>query len=158
MPDGTILGLDDGLVTTLLTVMTVSGVIASPSLLKAMIGVVLAGTISMALGGYAEARTKRAYALSHVATIRAGRRIHPVWQGLSIGCAFLVGGLVPLLPVALGLPDVRLWSYGCTALVALGFGLVKARYTDHHTLRSALFFLAIVTAGTLAGYAIGLVL
>lgn len=158
MPDGTILGLDDGLVTTLLTVMTVSGVIASPSLLKAMIGVVLAGTISMTLGGYAEARTKRAYALTRTLSIRTALRIHPIRQGIATGSAFLVGGLVPLLPVALGLPDVRLCSYGCTAFVALGFGLVKARYTDHHTLRSALFFLAIVTAGTLAGYAIGLVL
>lgn len=150
--DGLIMGLDDGLVTTLLTIMTVSSVVG-PHLLYAMIGVVLAGSVSMALGGFAEARTKLEYAES----LHQDVAIYPVKQGALTGGAFLLGGFVPLVPVALNLPDVLWWSYGCTALVAFGFGLLKARYTDHHTLRSAIFFLAIVTFGTLIGYAIGLV-
>jgi VIT1/CCC1 family predicted Fe2+/Mn2+ transporter len=142
---GIVLGLDDGLVTTLVTIMTVSGVVGS-HLLSTMIGVVAASAISMALGGYAAARA--------VADQNE-------WEaGLSTGGAFLVGGLAPLLPVALHVSYVQWWSYGCTALVALCFGWLKARYDNETSsaLRSALFFLAIVTAGTLAGILIGFVL
>jgi VIT1/CCC1 family predicted Fe2+/Mn2+ transporter len=143
---GVILGLDDGLVTTLVTIMTVSSVVG-PHLLATMIGVVAASSVSMALGGYAAARSVRD---------------QNEWLvGIETGGAFLVGGLAPLLPVALRLPYVQWWSYGCTALVALLFGWIKARYADKEkqgVLGSALFFLAIVTAGTLAGVGIGLAL
>lgn len=143
---GIVLGLDDGLVTTLVTIMTVSGVVGT-HLLTTMIGVVAASSISMALGGYAAARSVQE---------------QNEWLvGLETGGAFLVGGLAPLLPVALQLPYTQWWSYGCTAIVALGFGWVKARYADNESrgaLGSALFFLAIVTIGTLAGVVIGLAL
>ena len=142
---GVVLGLDDGLVTTLVTIMTVSGIVGS-HLLVTMIGVVAASAISMALGGYAAARS--------VADQNE-------WLvGLETGGAFLVGGFAPLVPVALHLPSVQWWSYGCTALVALGFGWLKARFDNENcsALSSALFFLAIVTAGTLAGVLIGFVL
>jgi|SRR5579859_2077111 len=142
---GVVLGLDDGLVTTLVTIMTVSGVVGS-HLLSTMIGVVAASAISMGLGGYAAARS--------VADQNE-------WMaGLSTGGAFLIGGLAPLLPVVLHLSYVQWWSYACTALVALLFGWIKARYDNEAggALRSALFFLAIVTAGTLAGVLIGVAL
>jgi VIT1/CCC1 family predicted Fe2+/Mn2+ transporter len=143
---GVVLGLDDGLVTTSVTIMTVSSVVG-PRLLNTMIGVVTASSISMALGGYAAARSVRDQ--------------NEYLAGLETGGAFLVGGLAPLLPVALHLPDAQWWSYACTALVALGFGWLKARYADSEkqgALGSALFFLAIVTAGTVAGVVIGLAL
>lgn len=142
---GIVLGLDDGLVTTLVTIMTVSGIVGS-HLLTTMIGVVAASSISMALGGYAAARSVQD---------------QNEWlAGLETGGAFLVGGFAPLLPVALQLPYMQWWSYACTAIVALLFGWLKARYADneHGALISALFFLAIVTAGTLAGVIIGLAL
>jgi hypothetical protein len=143
---GVVLGLDDGLVTTLVTIMTVSS-IAGAHLFTTMIGVVLASAISMALGGYASARTSQDK--------------NPITEGLQTGGAFLVGGMAPLLPVALHLPAVQWWSYGATALVSLGFGWLKVRYGEQagaSWLKSALFFLVIVTAGTLAGVVIGLLL
>lgn len=143
---GVVLGLDDGLVTTLVTIMTVSS-IAGAHLFVTMIGVVLASAISMALGGYASAR--------------ASGDTGPIMQGLQTGGAFLVGGMAPLLPVALHLPGVQWWSYGATALVSFAFGWLKVRYGEHHHshwLHEALFFLAIVTLGTLAGVVIGWVL
>lgn len=141
---GVILGLDDGLVTTLVTVMALTN--AATHLLVVMIGVVLASAISMALGGFASAY------LEHEA--------HPVMQGLQTGGAFLVGGAAPLIPVALQVPFVQWWSYACTALVALAFGVFKSQYDGHgrSVLSYAAFFLIIVTVGTLAGVGIGEVL
>lgn len=140
---GVVMGLDDGLVTTLVAIMTLSGVVGT-HLFATMIGVVLASAISMALGGYASAQ------LSHDA--------HPITQGLQTGGAFIIGGLAPLVPVALRLPGMQWWSYGCTALVALAFGWLKWRYGEQASggwLKSALFFLVIVSAGTLVGVVIG---
>ena len=142
---GVVLGLDDGLVTTLVTIMTVSGVVGT-HLFATMIGVVAASAISMGLGGYAAARS--------VADQNE-------WlAGLSTGGAFLVGGFAPLVPVALHLSHVQWWSYGCTALVSLCFGWLKARFDSETSsaVASACFFLAIVTAGTFAGVLIGFVL
>jgi VIT1/CCC1 family predicted Fe2+/Mn2+ transporter len=81
-------------------------------------------------------------------------------QGIETGVSFLIGGFAPLLPVALNLPYMQLYSYGCAAIVALLFGALKARYTDEsrNAVTSAFFFLAIVSIGTLAGVAIGAVL
>jgi VIT1/CCC1 family predicted Fe2+/Mn2+ transporter len=81
------------------------------------------------------------------------------WQrGLQIGASFVLGGLIPTIPVALGLPDLRAWAYGLTAVVALALAVVKARYSLKGPLRKGLEFLAIVTAGTLAGVGIGMAL
>lgn len=140
---GVVMGLDDGLVTTLVTVMALSSAAVTSHLLLVMISVVLASAISMALGGFASAK------LSNDS--------YPVRQGLETGAAFIVGGCAPLIPVVLNLPYMQMWSYGCTALVALAFGALKAKYTDEADgmMQSAVFFLMIVTAGTLAGVAIG---
>ena len=52
-----VFGLNDGLVTTLVFIMVVSG--AAPAhLLLVVLGEVLAGGVSMALGGYLSARTE----------------------------------------------------------------------------------------------------
>jgi hypothetical protein len=142
---GVVLGLDDGLVTTLVTIMTISGVVGT-HLFATMLGVVVASAISMALGGYA-------------AACSAGDT--GAWLiGLQTGGAFLVDGLAPLLPVALRLPYVQWWAYGCTAVVALLLGWAKSHYDDKGgtAIGSALFFLLIVTAGTIAGVGIGLLL
>jgi vacuolar iron transporter family protein len=81
------------------------------------------------------------------------------WQhGLKIGASFVLGGLIPTIPVVLGLPDLRVWAYGLTAVTALALGGVKARYSLKGPLRNGLEFLAIVTAATLAGVGIGMAL
>src|SRR5918911_1962877 len=53
-----VFGLNDGLVTTLVFIMAVSEV-APTRLLMVVLGEVLAGGISMALGGYLSARTAK---------------------------------------------------------------------------------------------------
>ena len=86
------------------------------------------------------------------------RHIHPVRQAAQIGLAFLAGGLIPTVPVLLGLPQTRWWAYGLTAAAALALGAIKARYTGKNPVRSGLEFLGVVTVGTLAGVATGLLL
>ncbi len=84
----------------------------------------------------------------------------PWRQGLQIGASFVLGGLIPTVPVLLGLPLpwMQIAAYGLTALTALALGAVKARYSLKGPLRNGLGFLAIVTAGTLAGAIIGVAL
>src|SRR5260370_7617969 len=53
-----VFGLNDGLVTTLVFIMAISG-IASTHFMFVVLGEVLAGGVSMALGGYLSARTAR---------------------------------------------------------------------------------------------------
>ena len=86
------------------------------------------------------------------------RRINPWRQGALIGIAFVIGGLIPTIPVLLSLPQARWWAYGLTALTALALGAIKARYTHKGPVRAGLEFLVIVTIGTLAGFGIGLLL
>ena len=61
-----VFGLNDGLVTTLVFIMAVSEV-ASTRLLMVVLGEILAGGISMALGGYLSARTEEIALLSRSA-------------------------------------------------------------------------------------------
>lgn len=206
-----VFGLNDGLVTTLVFLMVVSGV-APTHLALIVLGEVLAGGISMSLGGYLSARTAQEVLDRRIATERyeikhepeeeraelraiyqdkgfsgplldrvvnhltanderwhramvhdelgvvAEERISPWLQGVQIGISFLVGGLIPTIPVLFSLPQVRWWAYGLTAVTALVLGAVKARYTPKSPVRAGLEFLAIVTVGTLAGVGIGLLL
>src|SRR5580692_10249840 len=64
-----VFGLNDGLVTTLVFLMAVS-VIASTHLVFVMLSEVLAGGISMALGGYLSARTEQELLDHRIATER----------------------------------------------------------------------------------------
>jgi len=81
----------------------------------------------------------------------------PAWQGAQIGISFVLGGLIPTIPVFLALssPWLQLSAYALTALTALGLGALKTRYSLKSPLRNALEFLAVVTAGTVAGVVIG---
>ena len=85
-------------------------------------------------------------------------RANPWRQAALIGLAFVVGGLIPTVPVLLGLPGVRWWAYGLTAATALTLGAIKARYTGKNPIGSGLEFLLVVTVGTLGGVALGLLL
>lgn len=206
-----VFGLNDGLVTTLVFIMAVSE-IAPTRLLLVVLGEVLAGGISMALGGYLSARTAKQVLEKRIATERyevehepeeeraelmtiyrkkgftgsllnqvvghltANRdrwhqamvhdelgvvedsRINPWLEGVQVGISFVIGGLIPTLPVFLALPQARWWAYGLTALTALALGAVKARYTQQGPVRAGLEFLLVVTMGTLAGVLLGLVL
>jgi len=198
-------------VPTLVFIMAVSQ-IAPARLLLIVLGEVLAGGVSMALGGYLSARTARQILDQRIATERyeiehepeeeraelraiyqdkglsgplldrvvghltADRErwhramvhdelgvvedthINPWLEGVQIGVSFVVGGLIPTVPVLFSLPQARWWAYGLTALTALLLGVIKARYTHQSPLRAGLEFLVVVTAGTLAGVGLGLLL
>src|SRR2546425_13270650 len=64
-----VFGLNDGLVTTLVFIMAVSE-IAPARLLLVVLGEVLAGGVSMALGGYLSARTEQEILDHRIATER----------------------------------------------------------------------------------------
>jgi vacuolar iron transporter family protein len=206
-----VFGLNDGLVTTLVFIMAVSAA-APTQLVVIVLGEVLAGGVSMALGGYLSARTEREILDHRIATERyeiehepeeeraelqaiyrdkgfSGALLHNVvnyltanderwhramvhdelgvvgegrivpWRrGVQVGLSFVVGGLIPALPVLLSLPQVRWWAYGLTAITALTLGAIKSRYTRKNTVWAGLEFLLVVTAGTLAGVVLGLLL
>jgi VIT1/CCC1 family predicted Fe2+/Mn2+ transporter len=84
--------------------------------------------------------------------------IHPWLQGVQIGLSFVVGGLIPTIPVVLSPPQAKWWAYGLTALTAVLLGAVKARYTRQSPIWAGLEFLAVVTLGTAAGVGLGLLL
>jgi vacuolar iron transporter family protein len=206
-----VFGLNDGLVTTLVFIMAVS-TIASTQIVLIVLGEVIAGGISMALGGYLSARTEREVLEQRIATERyeiihepeeekaelrviyrrkgftgplldrvvryltsneerwhralvhdelgvvEEKQINPWQRGLEIGISFVVGGLIPTIPVLFSLPQARWWAYGLTALTAFALGTVKARYTRKNPVGAGLEFLAVVTVGTLVGVGAGLLL
>jgi vacuolar iron transporter family protein len=206
-----VFGLNDGLVTTLVFVMAVSEV-APGRLLLVVLGEVLAGGISMGLGGYLSARTAKQVLDQRIATERyeiehepeeeraelraiyrnkgfsgpllhrvvghltanqerwhramvhdelgvvEDTRINPWLQGMQVGLSFVVGGLIPTVPVLLALPQLQWWAYGLTALTAMVLGAIKARYTHQGPVRAGFEFLVVVTIGTLAGVGVGLLL
>ncbi len=207
-----VFGLNDGLVTTLVFIVAASAVAQThAALLLVVLSEVIAGGVSMLLGGYLAARTERDLLAHRIATerqeieqepeeeraeLRAIYRrkgmagpllelvvahqtaeqgrwlralIHdelgvveetersPLWQGVRIGVSFVLGGLIPTLPVFLAVPSpwLQLSAYSLTAITALGLGALKTRYSLKSPLRNALEFLAVVTAGTAAGVVIG---
>ena len=206
-----VFGLNDGLVTTLVFIMAVSQV-APGHLLLVVLGEVLAGAISMTLGGFLSARTAKQILDQRIATERyevenepdeeraelrdiyhkkgfrdpllrqivdhltsnherwhqamihdelgvvEDTEIRPIPQAIQVGLSFLIGGLIPALPVIFSLPYLQWWAYGLTALTAMTLGTVKARYTRQGPLRAGLEFLVIVTVGTLTGVGVGLLL
>lgn len=206
-----VFGLNDGLVTTLVFIMAVSEV-APSRLLPVVLGEILAGGISMTLGGYLAARTAKQILDHRIVTERyevehepqeeraellaiyrnkgftgsllhqivdhltanpdrwhqamvhdelgvvEETQIHPIQQGIQVGLSFMIGGLIPTVPVFFSLPFTQWWAYGLTALTALLLGAFKARYTGQGPVRAGLEFLVIVTLGTLAGVGAGFLL
>lgn len=206
-----VFGLNDGLVTTLVFIMVVSRV-ASTHVVLIALGEVIAGGISMALGGYLSAGTVQDIRAHRISTehfeitqepeeeraelrgiyYRKGLRgdlleqvvdqltsdedrwLHamvtdehglveaegraPLAEGALVGASFIVGGLVPVIPFLTPLPSPQVWAYALTAIIAMGFGALKTRYTLKGPVRSGLEFLAVVTVGTLVGVAAGILL
>jgi VIT1/CCC1 family predicted Fe2+/Mn2+ transporter len=206
-----VFGLNDGLVTTLVFLMAISST-ATSHLLMIVLGEVMAGGVSMALGGFLSARTEQEvrdhqidierYEVTHepdeeraelrdiyrrkgfqgplldrvITHLTANEdrwhmamvhdelgivedtRINPWLRGIQVGLSFVMGGLIPSLPLILALPNQQWWAYGFTAITALSLGAIKARYTNKGPLRAGLEFLVVVTIGTLAGVALGFLL
>lgn len=206
-----VFGLNDGLVTTLVFLMAVSST-TTTHLLIIVLGEVMAGAISMSLGGYLAARTEQEvrdhqidterYEITHepdeeraelrsiyqrkgfqgplldrvISHLTANEdrwhmamihdelgivedaHINPWLRGIEIGLSFLIGGLIPSLPLILALPYQQWWAYGLTSITALSLGAIKARYTNKGPVRAGVEFLLVVTIGTLAGVILGFLL
>ena len=84
--------------------------------------------------------------------------INPWLEGVQVGLSFVLGGLIPTIPLLLSLPQAKWWAYGLTAFTALALGAIKARYTRQGPVRAGIEFRVIVTLGTLAGVGLGLLL
>jgi VIT1/CCC1 family predicted Fe2+/Mn2+ transporter len=82
----------------------------------------------------------------------------PAVDAILVGLSFVAGGLIPVVPLIPPLPHPQVWAYVLTAITALAFGAIKARYTLKGPVRSGLEFLVIVTIGTVAGVGVGLLL
>ena len=77
-------------------------------------------------------------------------------SAFTIGGAYIVGGLVPLVPYMLvpTVPDAMVWSVISTGVALLAFGAIKGRFTGMNLVRSAVQTL--VVGGLAAGAAFGL--
>lgn len=201
-----VFGLNDGIVTTLVFVIAVGGVAASRIVLVAL-GEVIAGGVSMTLGGFLASRTAQEVLDERVATerheilsepdeerdelreiyrakglrgellervireltsdeqrwlqtmirdelgITTDRQQNPLLRGCLIGAAFVLGGLVPVVPFAFHLHHRQWLAVALTALVALALGATKSRYTRKGPARGAIEFVGVVTIGTIIGIA-----
>ena len=77
-------------------------------------------------------------------------------SAFTIGGAYIVGGLVPLVPYMLvpAVHDAMVWSVISTGVALLAFGAIKGRLTGMNLVRSAVQTL--VVGGLAAGAAFGL--
>lgn len=77
-------------------------------------------------------------------------------SAFTIGGAYIVGGLVPLVPYMLvpAVHDAMVWSVISTGVALLAFGAIKGRFTGMNLVRSAIQTL--VVGGLPAGAAFGL--
>ncbi len=75
---------------------------------------------------------------------------------LLIGGSYILGGMVPLLPYALGLPITTAFygSIGVTSLALLVFGAIKGKFTGVSLLRSALETFVVGSIAAAAAYAL----
>ncbi|HKY27967.1 MAG TPA: VIT1/CCC1 transporter family protein [Pyrinomonadaceae bacterium] len=80
------------------------------------------------------------------------------WAGASTFSAFMVCGLVPLLPFLIGLGQPLLVSILLTGVVFFGIGSVKSRWSTTSWFRSGLSTLIVGGAAAALAYAVGIVL
>jgi VIT1/CCC1 family predicted Fe2+/Mn2+ transporter len=86
------------------------------------------------------------------------RERHPIIQGLLVGASFIAGGIIPVIPFFVPIPFQQAWAYILTAITAVVFGGLKARYTLKSQVRSGLEFLIIVSLGSVSGILVGAIL
>jgi VIT1/CCC1 family predicted Fe2+/Mn2+ transporter len=158
------LGFNDGLVEIL---GAVSGFFAAfrdvPSILIAGATVAVAGSFSMAAGAFAAASSE-----NEVARVEEGKRAFlgtagavarqpasPLRSGLLVGCSYMLGALVPVLPVVLGATTI-VASVVAGGLAALGVSAVLAFLSGMAVRRRLLINLGLLAAAVVITYAIGL--
>ena len=81
---------------------------------------------------------------------------NPTKDALTMGVSFLLGAIVPLVPyLFMGTMAVIAVSIGVTVMALFVVGIIKARVTHKHPVRSGLEIMLLGGASGLLGYAIG---
>ncbi len=85
--------------------------------------------------------------------------VNPVSSGILVGCAAVVGSLVPIIPFFLFNVATAIWvSVVLSVLVLFTAGAVKTRFTVGDWFRSGLELAVVGTVSALLGYAVGKIL
>lgn len=85
----------------------------------------------------------------------AGVNPHPMRAAIATFAAFMVAGIIPLLPFVLGLPEAFTLSAIATAGVFFAIGALKSRWSLTPWWRSAIETLAIGGTAAVLAYAVG---
>lgn len=149
---------NDGIITTFAVVAGVQGAKLSP-LVVLVLGFanLAADGLSMAVGNYLGVKSERAVELGEAFVEREESR-HAVKHAAVTWGAFMVGGLVPLVPFLTPLPQnaASIASIYCSAAALFAVGALRTRITRRRWWHSGLEMLLV---GALAGgvaYAAGL--
>lgn len=82
---------------------------------------------------------------------------NPTKDALTMGVSFLLGAIVPMVPyLFMKTPPVIAVSIGVTVAALFVLGVIKARVTHKHPLRSGIEIMLLGTGSGLLGYGIGL--
>ncbi|MGE3681115.1 MAG: VIT1/CCC1 transporter family protein [Bdellovibrionales bacterium] len=85
----------------------------------------------------------------------SGELRSPLASGLSTFCAFVVCGMIPLLPFFARLPEAFLWSCAMTAAAFFAIGSFKSRYSMERWWRAGWNTLLIGSIAAILAYVLG---
>ncbi len=153
-----VFGVEDGTVQNVALVVGMVGASLSNRVVVIAAALnVASGVLSMAMGTYLSSKAERDVAVAHD---RPDTTSHvPVRDAGVMAAAYAVGGLIPLLPFAVGLPRLAaLWvSIGVAGGVLFSLGVAKAVASHQSRWRSGVEMLLLATAAGTLGYGLGLV-
>lgn len=145
-----IFGINDALVSTTGVIVGVSaGTGNKDVIILAGVVTILVEAISMGSGQYISLKSAREYEKS------GGLRV-PIISGIIMFWGYVLGGLVPLIPILLLPVGVSRWAAIAGALIGLAIlGVVKARLVHASPLKSALEVVIIGGIATAIGLIVG---
>ncbi|HEY9167769.1 MAG TPA: VIT1/CCC1 transporter family protein [Candidatus Kryptonia bacterium] len=159
------LGLNDGLVEIL---GAVSGFFAAlsniPAIMAASVAVAIAGAISMAAGAYAAVSSEKE--VERIETAKKeftdegpvkidGDSSSPMESAVVVGVSYLLGAVVPILPILLG-AKVIFWPLAVAAVIMVVISTIIAFLSGMRISRRLLMNLAILLIAVGVTYAVGL--
>lgn len=158
-----IFGLEDGLVSTLGVVTGIASGTQDRSIVL-LSGVVLVAveSLSMAAGTYLSNKSEQEAQGIGMAKRMLNRLINrknpdsPVKDALTMGIAYVAGGLVPVVPyLFLPVTGAIVLSVAATLVTLLLVGIGKGRLTQTSPVRSGIEMMAVSITATAIGYGIG---
>lgn len=158
------LGFNDGSVEILGAVTGLAAALNTPSLVAiSALTVSVAGSLSMAAGAFLSAhseaellRTERAkQRFLQNSFVPSETLTSPLRAGLIVGCSYLVGASVPVLPFLFGAHH-SFWSIFLSGSLILFVSSMLAFLSGMNMLRRVLLNTAVVVVAVMVSYAIGL--